>query len=102
MQIPELSPSETQEFLAELQQHVDIRVWDDLAPAFYLFVEVFLDAFPEIGDSGVRLAQTSRYYRDQEIPPLEIWFRVNKDTNKLELLGVTLEDDKTLDDEFVW
>lgn len=100
---PRLSPSETQEFLDELQQLVDIRVWDDLAPAFYEFIEVFLDAFPELGKSGVRLAQTSAYYKNgQEIPPLEIWFRVDEESGKLRLLGVTLENDTTLDDDIVW
>lgn len=100
---PRLSPSETQKFLSELQNYVDIRVWDDISPAFYEFIEVFLDAFPEIGDSGIRLAQTSSYYKDQqEIPPLEIWFRIDETTGKLQLLGVTLENDTTLDDEFVW
>ena len=82
--------SETPEFLEELQQHISLPVWDELSEGFYSYIEDNLDVFPKLADSQLRVAQTETFFRDEDnIPNLEIWFRMSADDEKLILLGVT-------------
>lgn len=99
----DLGPSESTVFLSELEKFIDIRAWDEISHGLYAYIEGHLEAFPKLGESDIRIAQTSQFIRHGlTIPPLEIWFRIDESNQKLELLGVTLEDDSTLDDDVVW
>ena len=60
-----------------------------------------MEAFPRLDDSLLRIAQTDAFFRDnQNIPCLQIWFRISRDNSTLILWGVTKEDEDWDDDIF--